>query len=52
VAQLAETLRYKQEGRGFCSQWHYSPGVDSAINRNEYQWYVLGSKGSLNLLES
>jgi len=22
VAQLAETLRYKQEGLGFGSQWH------------------------------
>jgi len=24
---------------------HYSPGVDSASNRNEYQEYFLGSKG-------
>jgi hypothetical protein len=45
VAQLAETLHYKEEGRGFGSQWHYSPGVDSAFNRNVYQWYVMGSKG-------
>jgi len=25
---------------------HYGPGVDSASNRNEYQEYFLGSKGS------
>jgi hypothetical protein len=24
---------------------HYGPGVDSASNRNEYQEYLLGSKG-------
>jgi len=27
-------------------QPHYGPGVDSASNRNEYQEYFLGSKGS------
>ena len=41
-------------------QSHYSPGVDSASNRNEYQEYFLGVKaagadvtksGSLNFLE-
>ena len=25
---------------------HYGPGVDSASNRNEYQEYFLGGKGS------
>ena len=25
---------------------HYVPGVDSASNRNEYQEYFLGGKGS------
>jgi len=25
---------------------HYDPGVDSASNRNEYQEYLLGGKGS------
>jgi hypothetical protein len=27
-------------------QPHYGPGVDSASNRNEYQEYFLGRKGS------
>ena len=58
VAQLAEAMRYKLEGRGFDSRWchwnfslryffrpHYSPGVDSAFNRNEYQEYFLLGKG-------
>jgi len=56
VAQLVEALRYKAEGRGFDSRWwhcnlltqsfgpHYSPGVDSASNRYEYQEYFLGVK--------
>jgi hypothetical protein len=26
--------------------WHYGAGVDSASNRNEYQEYFLGGKGS------
>jgi len=55
VAQLADALRYKPEGRGFdsrCCQWkfsftlsfwtHYGPGVDSASSTNEYQEYFLG----------
>jgi hypothetical protein len=43
VAQLAESLCYKPEGRGFDSRWcqsfrpHYGPCADSAFNRNEYQ---------------
>jgi hypothetical protein len=54
VAQLVEKLRYKPEGRGFDSRWcywnfsltwffrsHYGPGVDSVINRNQYQEYFL-----------
>ena len=59
VAQLVEALRYKPEGRGFDFPWYqwdvplpslfrpqYDPGVGSAPNRNEYQGYLLGSKGS------
>jgi hypothetical protein len=47
---LVDALRYKPEGREFDSRlchWnfsltksfrpHYGPGVDSAINRNEYK---------------
>jgi len=47
---VVKALRYKPAGRGFDSRrchWnfsvtysfgsHYSPGVDSASNRNEYQ---------------
>ena len=58
VAQLVEALRYKPKGRGIDSRWrhwkfsvtlslqpHYTPGVDSACNRNEYQEYFLGGKG-------
>ena len=58
VTQLVEALRYKPEVRGFDSQWgnwnfsltyffrsHYSPGVDSASNRNEYQRSSLRGKG-------
>ena len=54
VAQLGEALRYKPEGREFDSRWchwnftltrsfrtRYSPGVDSASNRNDYQEYLL-----------
>jgi hypothetical protein len=57
LVQLVEALRYKQEGRGFDSRYchlnflliysfrpHYSSGVDSASNRNEYQEYFLGVK--------
>jgi hypothetical protein len=52
------SLLYKPEVRGFDYRWchwnfsltqsfrsHYSPGVDSASNRNEYQEYFLGGKG-------
>ena len=59
VAQLVEALRYKPEGREIDSRWchwnssltqsywpHYSPGVDSASNRNEYQEYFLGVKAA------
>jgi hypothetical protein len=51
VAQLVEALPYKPEGCGFDSWWchwnfsltcsfqpHYGPVVDSASNRNEYQF--------------
>jgi hypothetical protein len=58
VAQLVEALRYKPEDRGFDSRlfhWnfsllkksflpYYSPGDDSASDRNEYQEYFLGVK--------
>ena len=41
VAQLVETLRYKQECRGYTLtesfRPHYGPGVDSASNRNGYR---------------
>ena len=47
VAQSAEALRYKSEGRAFDSRlchWNFmAPGVDSASNINEYQEYFLGS---------
>jgi hypothetical protein len=59
VVQLVKALRYKLKGHGFDSQWcqwnfsltqafqpHYGTGDDSATNRNEYQEYFLGSKGS------
>jgi hypothetical protein len=59
VAQLAEALPYKPEGRGIDSRWRhwnfsltqcfrprYGPGVDSASNRNEYQEYFLGVKAA------
>jgi hypothetical protein len=47
VARLVEALRYKPEGRGFASRYHwnlsltysfrphYGPVVDSSSNRNE-----------------
>jgi len=47
VAQSDEALRYKPEGRGFdfsltdSFRPHYSPGIDSLSNRNEYQEYFL-----------
>jgi len=59
VVQLVEAPRYKSEGCGFDSRWcywnfsltlsfrpHYSPGVDAASNRNEYQEYFLGVKAA------
>ena len=59
MAQLVEALRYKPEAHGFDSRWcpwnfslalsfrpHHGPGVDPASNRNEYQEYFLGGKGS------
>ena len=58
VAQLVEALRCKSVGRGSDSRWfhwnfsstpffwpHCGPAVDAASNRNEYQEYLLGSKG-------
>jgi hypothetical protein len=51
---VVKVLRYKSEGRWFDPRWchgifhwhksfwsHYAPGVDSASNRNEYQYYSL-----------
>ena len=59
VAQLAEALRYKPEGRGFDSRWchwnfsltqsfrpHYVPGVDSVSNKNEYHESFLRVKAA------
>jgi hypothetical protein len=59
VAQLAEALHYKPEGRGFDSRWghwdfsftyffrpHYDLEVDSVSNRNEYHGYFLGVKAA------
>jgi hypothetical protein len=59
VAQLVEVLCFMLEGRRFDSRWchwnfsliysfwlHYSPGVDSASNRNEYQGFFLGVKAA------
>jgi len=58
MAQLVEALRRKPEGPEFESWWflwnfsftwsfrpHSVPGVDSAPNRNDYQYYLLGGKG-------
>jgi hypothetical protein len=56
VEWLLEALCYKPEGRGIGFRWggffqftksfqpHYSPGVDSAYNRNEYQESSWGVK--------
>jgi hypothetical protein len=56
---VVKALRYKPEGQVFDSPWchwnfsvtqsfrsHYSPGVDSASNGNEYQVYFLGVKAA------
>jgi len=58
VFRMVEELRYRPEDREFYSRldhWdfslakffqpHYSPGVDSASNRNEYQKYFVRGKG-------
>ena len=57
VAQLVETLRYKQEGHGFGSRWchwnfsltffrpHYGLGLTQPLT-NEYQVYFLGVKAT------
>jgi hypothetical protein len=57
--ELIEALCYKPEGRRFNFQWchwnfslswsfwpHYGSGVNSAFNRNVYEEYFLGGKGS------
>jgi len=57
VAQLAEALNYKPEGRGVYFRWinwnfsltsffkpQHDAGIDSASNRNEYQECFLGIK--------
>jgi len=56
---VVNVLCYKSEGRWFDPRWchwnfsltysfqsHYSPGVDSASNRNEYQEHFLGVKAA------
>ena len=56
---VVKVLRYKPAARGVDSRWchwnfsvtlsfrsHYSPGVDSACNRNEYEVYFLGVKAA------
>jgi len=58
VGTVVKVLYYKSEGRWFDPSWchwnfsltysfrsHYSPGVDSASNRNEYQEHFRGGKG-------
>ena len=56
MAKLVETLRYKEEGRGFDSQWrHWNVSValilpaapwHSASEINEHQEYFLGVKAA------
>ena len=51
VAQLAETLRYKPEGRGFDFRWAtlpvtLCPWIDSDSKRSEHQMYYLGVKAA------
>jgi len=56
---VVKVLYYKSKGSWFDSRWchwnfslmqafrsHYSPRVDSAPNRNEYQEYLLGVKAA------
>jgi hypothetical protein len=63
VAQLAEALRHKPEGRGFDSRqvhWdfsytqplrqHYGPEVDSVSNRNECQGHLLERGGGVKAI--
>jgi hypothetical protein len=54
LAQLVEAVPHMPEDCGFDSVYHCvfharhpssRPGVNSASNRNEYQWYLLGNKG-------
>jgi hypothetical protein len=56
VAQLADALRYKPEGRDFDFRWchwnfsltffrvHDGFGVELGSNRNKYQKYIVGVK--------
>ena len=46
VPQLVEALRYRPEGRGFDSLWHFCPKVDSAFHISEEQEYYLGVKAA------
>jgi hypothetical protein len=53
VAKCIEALHYKPEGRGFDSKkdhWAFSLTVllrsVHTLNRNEYQGYIVGGKGS------
>ena len=57
---MVKVLCYTSEGRWFDPRWchwkffidiksfrsHSGPGVDSALNRNEYQEYFLGVKAA------
>ena len=56
---MVKALRSRPAGRGFDFLWshlnfsvtqsfrsHYGPGVDSALNKNEYRVYFLGGKDS------
>ena len=59
VGKVVKVLSYKSVGRWSDHRWchsyfywhnlfrmHYSPGVDSDSNRNEYQEYFLGVKAA------
>jgi hypothetical protein len=45
VVQLVGALRYKQEGRGFVSPFHWH-NSSRRTKRNEYQEYFLGIKAA------
>jgi hypothetical protein len=49
VVQLVQTLSYRPQSRGFDSRWCPSARtmalVSTVSNRNDYQNYLLGSKG-------